>query len=332
MSSRIEDYAVIGNGETLALVGRDGSIDWLCLPRFDSAACFAALLGESRHGRWLISPIGDSKQVKRRYRGNTLILETMFETDDGAVCVTDFMSRRDGVSDVVRLVRGMRGTMAMRTELVVRYGYGSVVPWVVRMPDGRRQFTAGPDRLFLDTQVCLRGEDLRTCGEFVVTVGEEVSFSLSWAPSYRSAPTALRPADALALEESQWLDWTARIKGGGEWAEAVVRSLLTLKSLTHWETGGIVAAGTTSLPEKLGGTRNWDYRFCWLRDATFTLYALIGAGFLSEAKAWRQWLLRAVAGSPDKLQIMYGVAGERRLPGYEVPWLPGYEGAARACW
>jgi GH15 family glucan-1,4-alpha-glucosidase len=328
MSSRIEDYAVIGNCETMALVGRNGSIDWLCLPRFDSAACFAALLGDSQHGRWLIAPVGDPNQVNRRYRGDTLILETEFETDDGAVCVTDFMSRRDGVSDLVRLVRGMRGTVAMRTELVVRFEYGLVVPWVVRMPDGRRQFTAGPDRLFLDTQVRLRGESMRTRGEFAVTAGQEISFSLSWTPSYRSAPTALQPTDALAQAESLWSHWRARIQGDGDWANAVLRSLLTLKSLTHWETGGIVAAGTTSLPEKLGGPRNWDYRYCWLRDAAFTLYALIGAGFLSEAKAWRQWLLRAVAGSPDKLQIMYGLAGERRLPEYELPWLPGYEASA----
>lgn len=328
MTGRIEDYAVIGNCESLALVGRDGSIDWLCLPRFDSAACFAALLGNAEHGRWLVAPVGDRIQVTRAYQGDTLILETVFETEDGAVCVTDFMSRRDGVSDLVRLVMGTRGTVRMRTELVVRYEYGLVVPWVVRIADGRRQFTAGPDRLFLDSQVDLRGEDMRTCGEFTVSAGQEVSFSLSWTPSYRSAPTAVRPAEALAQSKSLWSAWSADIEPDGEWSNAVRRSLLTLKALTHWETGGIVAAGTTSLPEKLGGSRNWDYRFCWLRDATFTLYALVGAGFLDEAKAWRQWLLRAVAGSPDKLQVMYGLAGERRLPECELSWLPGYESAA----
>ena len=214
MASRIEDYAVIGNCETIALVGRDGSIDWLCLPRFDNSACFAALLGDSRHGRWLIAPVGASR-VKRRYRGDTLILETVFDVDEGAVCVTDFMSHRDGVSDVVRLVRGMRGTVAMHTELVVRFEYGSVVPWVVLTPDGRRQFTAGPDRLYLDTQVCLHGEDMRTCGDFVVAAGQELSFCLSWTPSYRSAPPPPQPARLLAQEESRWLDWGARI-GGAE--------------------------------------------------------------------------------------------------------------------
>jgi GH15 family glucan-1,4-alpha-glucosidase len=326
MPSLIEDYAVIGNCETMALVGRDGSVDWLCAPRFDSAACFAALLGEPRHGRWLIAPIGDVARVARHYRGDTLILETVFESADGAVCVIDFMARRDGVSDLLRVVRGMRGTLAMRTELIVRFEYGSVIPWVTRQEDGRLEFTAGPDRLLLDTSVPLRGEDMRTVGEFEVKAGEEIGFALSWAPSFRAPPEAVRLAGSLAQVESFWADWAATCKPMEEWSEAVLRSLLTLKALAHWETGGIIAAGTTSLPEKLRGPRNWDYRFCWLRDATFTLYALIGAGYLGEAKAWHAWLLRAVAGSPDDLQIMYGVAGERRLVEYEIPWLPGYEG------
>ncbi len=327
MPGRIEDYAIIGNCETVALVGRDGSIDWLGLPRFDSAACFAALLGDPRHGRWLVEPIEEPVRRSRRYRGDTLILETVFETESGAVCVTDFIGRRDGVSDIVRLVRGMRGTVSMRTELIVRFEYGSVVPWVSRQEDGRLQFTAGPDRLLLDTTVSLRGEDLRTVGEFEVSAGQEIGFTLSWTLSFRPPPSPARGTEALKQVELFWSDWAATFKPKEEWSDAVLRSLLTLKALTHWETGGIVAAGTTSLPEKLGGSRNWDYRYCWLRDATFTLYALIGAGFLGEAKAWRAWLLRAVAGSPDDLQIMYGVAGERRLTEFEIPWLPGYEGA-----
>ena len=328
MPSRIEDYAVIGNCETIALVGRDGSIDWLGLPRFDSAACFAALLGDPRHGRWLIGPAGPPARVARRYRGDTLILETTIETEDGAACLIDFLARREGVSDVVRLVRGLRGKVSMRSELVVRFEYGSIVPWVSREDDGRLQFIAGPDRLLLDTTVPMRGEDWRTVGEFEIGAGEEIAFTLSWTPSFRPAPAPLEAAEALAQVEAFWSDWAAPFKPTGEWSSAVLRSLLTLKCLAHRETGGIVAAGTTSLPEWIGGPRNWDYRFCWLRDATFTLYALSGAGFHGEAKTWREWLLRAVAGSPDDLQIMYGFAGERRLTEYEVSWLPGYEGAA----
>ena len=328
MPSRIEDYAIIGNCETAALVARNGSMDWLCVPRFDSGACFAALLGDPRHGRWLLAPTDDSPVVTRRYRGATLILETTFETSDGAVCIVDCMTRRDGILDVVRLVRGLRGTVPMRTELVVRFDYGFIVPWVSRQEDGRLQFIAGPDRLLLDTQVELRGEDMRTVGTFAVSAGEEISFTLSWTPSYRPAPPPLLFADALAEAETFWTGWPAAFKPTGEWSDAVLRSLLTLKALAHRETGGIVAAPTTSLPEQLGGPRNWDYRFCWLRDATFTLYALIGAGFLDEAKSWRDWLVRAVAGDPDDLQIMYGLAGERRLTEFEVPWLPGYENSA----
>ncbi len=327
MPRRIEDYAAIGNCETLALVGLDGSIDWLGLPRFDSAACFAALLGDAENGRWLIAPRDPGARVTRRYRGDTLILETAFDTDGGSVCVADFMSRRPGVSDLLRVVRCTRGKVAMRTELVVRFDYGATVPWVSRQQDGRLQLVAGPDRLVLDTTVPLRGEDQRTVGEFEVSAGQEVSFALSWSPSFRDAPQSLQASDALAQVESFWGSWVEAFKPAGEWSSAVLRSLLTLKALSHWETGGIVAAGTTSLPEQHQGTRNWDYRFCWLRDATFTLMALLEAGFLDEAKAWRDWLLRAVAGSPDKLQIMYGVAGERRLEEYEVPWLKGFDGA-----
>ena len=323
--SRIEDYAVIGNCETIALVGLNGSIDWLGLPRFDSAACFSALLGEPGHGRWLIAPIADAVSATRHYRGHTMVLETIFETETGAACVIDFLTRREGVSDLVRIVRGLFGTVAMRTELIVRFEYGSVVPWVSRRDDGRRAITAGPDRLLFEASVPLRGENLKTVGKFEISSGNEVAFSLSWSPSYCPAPPPLRAADAHARAEVFWSNWSARFIPSSEWSQAVIRSLLTLKALSHRETGGIVAAGTTSLPEKSGGGRNWDYRFCWLRDATFTLYALLGAGFVEEAKAWRGWLLRAVAGSPEDLQIMYGVAGERRLEEYEVPWLPGYE-------
>jgi GH15 family glucan-1,4-alpha-glucosidase len=328
MPNRIEDYAAIGNCETLALVGRDGSIDWLGFPRFDSAACFSALLGDSEQGRWLIAPVTNCIKISRQYRGDTLLLETTFETEAGSACVIDFMWRRDGVSDLVRIVRGLRGTVAMRTELIVRFEYGSIVPWVSRQEDGRLELTAGPERLTLETRVPLRGANFRSIGEFDVAAGDEVAFTLSWSHSYRPIPPPFRATDALAEAELFWSNWAAPIKRAGEWSETVLRSLLTLKALSHRETGGIVAAGTTSLPEKIGGMRNWDYRFCWLRDATFTLYALLEAGFLSEAKAWRRWLLRAVAGSPDDLQIMYGIAGERRLVEYEIPWLSGYQKSA----
>jgi GH15 family glucan-1,4-alpha-glucosidase len=326
MPSPIEDYAVIGNCETVALVGRDGSIDWLGLPRFDSAACFSALLGEPEHGRWLIAP-SEPAEVTRRYRDATLILETTFRTEQGAVSVVDFMSRRQGASDLVRLVRGLEGQVPMRLELIVRFGYGLVIPWVSRHDDGRLQFVAGPDRLLFDAGAPTRGQHFRTVSEFTVGAGEEVAFSLNWSPSYHEPPPRMPCAEALKTVEAFWTDWSAKFEPCRPWNDAVLRSLLTLKALAHWETGGIVAAGTTSLPEMRGGSRNWDYRYCWLRDATFTLLALAGAGFLDEAKAWHLWLLRAVAGSPDDVQTMYGVAGERRLDEYEVPWLPGYEGA-----
>ena len=328
MTGRIEDYAAIGNCETMALVGRNGSIDWLGFPRFDSPACFSALLGDPGDGRWLIAPAAEPVDVTRRYRGDTMILETTFEAKTGAVRLIDFMTRREGVSDLVRIVKGLRGNVAMRTELVVRFEYGSVLPWVSRRHDGRREITAGPDQLLLVSGVPLRGEDFRTVGEFNVAEGDEIGFTLSWSRSYGAAPAVRPENEALAQAEQFWTQWSERFKPRRDWSGAVMRSLLTLKALSHLETGGIVAAGTTSLPEKIGGNRNWDYRYCWLRDATFTLYALLGAGFVEEAEAWRGWLLRAVAGSPKDLQIMYGVAGERRLEEYEVAWLKGYEASS----
>jgi GH15 family glucan-1,4-alpha-glucosidase len=328
MSSLIEDYALLGNCETVALVDRGGSIDWLGLPRFDSPACFAALLGTPDNGRWLMAPADASAHSARRYRGDTLILETTFETDTGTVCVIDFMTRRDGATDIVRLVRGISGTVAMRMELVVRFDYGSVVPWVSRRSGGGLELVAGPDRLVLDTEVALFGENMRTTAEFEVQQGEEIGFTLTWSPSFRPIPVRLDANAALSEVEGFWKQWSSRFQPMGEWDGAVLRSLLTLKALAHFETGGIVAAATTSLPEQIGGPRNWDYRFCWLRDATLTLYALMQSGFLDEAQAWREWLVRAVAGSPEQLQIMYGVAGERRLTEYEITWLPGYENSA----
>ena len=328
MTRPIEDYALIGNQETVALVARDGSIDWMAMPRFDSPPCFAALLGTPEHGRWRLAPAGEDVRVTRSYRDGSTVLETHVATPDGEAVVIDFMARRDGVCDLMRIVRGVRGRVAMRTEIVVRFDYGAVVPWVSRQDDGRLHFTAGPDRLTLATPVELRGEDMRTVGEFEVAQGEEVAFALTWQPSWsKDLPAPDAPA---ALEQvlSQWESWSSRLPQGDEVSEAMRRSLVTLKALAHWQTGGIIAAATTSLPEKIGGTRNWDYRFCWLRDATFTLYALLGLGFVDEAEAWRAWLVRAVAGSPDDLQIMYGVAGERRLFEYEVTWLPGYAGSA----
>ena len=330
MPLRIEDYAIIGNCETAALVGRNGSIDWLCLPRFDSAACFSALLGGPDHGRWLIAPTQNDVRITRRYVGDTLVLETVFTTNDGSASLTDFMYRRNGSSELVRIVKGIQGEVSMRTEIIVRFDYGAIVPWVSQQDDGRLQFIAGPDKVLLDTNVETRGEDLRTVGDFIVREGEEASFLLNWSPSFRAAPP---PLSGEELEEARkqvhsfWTGWAGVFKPADSWGDAVLRSLLTLKALAHWETGGIVAAATTSLPEQLGGPRNWDYRYCWLRDATFTLYALIGSGILDEAKAWHEWLLRAVAGAPDDLQIVYGVAGERRLEEFELPWLPGYEGA-----
>lgn len=320
----IEDYAIVGDCETAALVGRDGSIDWLCWPRFDSDACFAALVGAPEHGRWLIAPEDGTARVTRRYRPNTLILETRFENAEGAATLVDFMPGHQTGSSIVRLIIGERGSLAMRTELVIRFGYGATVPWMMRLDDGTRRAVAGPDMVLLRTAVPLRGEDLKTLSEFTVNAGETVPFALAYAPSHLPPPTAENPLDQLRATEQFWLGWAAKCKVSGPWADAVNRSLITLKALTYARTGGIVAAPTTSLPEHIGGPRNWDYRFCWLRDATLTLLALLNAGYLEEAKGWREWLSRAAAGTPDQLQIMYGIAGERRLTEWEVSWLPGY--------
>ncbi len=327
MSLPIEDYALIGDNETAALVGRNGSIDWLCVPRFDSPACFAALLGTPAHGRWLIAPEAEVRRTHRAYRGDTLVLETEFETDGGIVRVVDCMTRARGYPDVIRLVVGVRGRVAMRMQLVIRFDYGRVIPWVRKLPDGRLGVIAGPDALSLDAGVETHGEDLTTVAEFEAAEGGQVPFLLSWYPSHLTPPERRDAVADLAEMENRWREWSGRCRTSGPWRDAVVRSLITLKSLTHAPTGGIVAAATTSLPEQLGGVRNWDYRFCWLRDATFSLYALLISGYVDEARAWRDWLLRAIAGDPAQLQILYGPAGERRLEEWEVPWLPGYEGS-----
>ena len=328
MPSRIDDYALIGDCETAALVGRDGSVDWLCWPRFDSDACFAALLGAPEHGRWLIAPANAAASVTRRYRDDTLILETRFETSDGAVLVVDFMPPRSGHSNLVRLVIGERGRVAMRTELVVRFGYGALVPWVHRQEDGTLRAIVGPDQAVLRTPVAVHGEGPSTVGAFTVAAGETVPFTLTYAPSHLPPPEPADPQAALAEAERFWREWSGRARvEEGERRGAVMRSLITLKALTYAPTGGIVAAPTTSLPETLGGIRNWDYRFCWLRDATLSLLALMNAGYYEEAGSWRDWLLRAVAGVPSQAQIMYSITGERRLTEWEVDWLPGYEGA-----
>jgi GH15 family glucan-1,4-alpha-glucosidase len=329
MALRIEDYAIIGDCKTAALAGRDGSIDWLCWPRFDSPACFAALLGTPEHGRWLLAPADSKARAARRYRGDTLILETDFETADGAVSVIDFMpALHEDASSLVRIVIGRRGKLALRCELVLRFDYGSMVPWVTRLPDGTLQAIAGPDMVVLRTPVELRGEDFKTVGDFVVTKGDTIPFVLTYGRSYRALPQSIDPIAALSDTEVFWHNWSANCTEMGEWAGLVRRSLITLKALTYHPTGGIVAAPTTSLPEQLGGARNWDYRYCWIRDATLTLLSLMHAGFYEEAQDWRLWLQRAVAGLPAQAQIMYGVAGERRLTEIELPWLPGYEGAA----
>ncbi|MEX0665211.1 MAG: glycoside hydrolase family 15 protein [Acidimicrobiia bacterium] len=327
MPSRIEQYALIGDTQTAALVGDDGSIDWLCAPRFDSPACFAALLGTSDHGRWLIAPASGGRATRRRYRDGTLILETEFETPEGTVRVTDCMPIHDDHVDVVRLVQGVRGKVPMRTELVVRFDYGSTIPWV-RAGDGLVRAIAGPDAVVLHTPVELEGADLKHRGEFIVAEGDAISFVLTWYPSHHDVPHGVDARRAIAETTAWWRDWSARSTYQGEWADLVNRSAITLKALTFAPTGGIIAAPTTSLPEWIGGVRNWDYRYCWLRDATFSLYALLSIGYVDEARHWRDWLVRAVAGSPDQFQIMYGPAGERRLTELELPWLPGYESSA----
>ncbi len=323
---KIEDYAVIGDTQTAALVGRDGSIDWLCLPAFDSGACFASLLGTPEHGRWRIGPAAGGKASSRRYRGDSLVLETVFTTPEGTVRVVDCMPLRHRDPDVVRLVQGVSGTVPMHMDLTVRFDYGRSVPWVEQV-DGRLQAVAGPDALVLDTPVPTRADGLSTVADFTVSAGDEVPFVLEWHPSHERPGPTIDAAGAVAETERWWEEWAGRCTHEGEWRDAVVRSLVTLKALTYAPTGGIVAAVTTSLPEQLGGVRNWDYRFCWLRDATFTLYALMTAGYEEEASAWRDGLLRAVAGAPADMQIMYGCRGERRLPEMVLDWLPGYEGA-----
>jgi GH15 family glucan-1,4-alpha-glucosidase len=325
--SKIEDYGLLGDCETAALVGRDGSIDWLCWPAFDSDACFAAILGTRKNGRWLIAPADEVVRTSRRYWDNTLILQTQFETKDGVVAIIDFMPPRGEASDVVRLVRGIKGSVKMRMELVIRFGTGSEIPWVKRTEDGAMLAICGPDMTVLRTPAKLRGEDMTTVSDFDVSEGKTVPFVLTYGASHLQLPKPIDPARALQATEDFWLDWCSRCTYDGDNRDLVMRSLITLKALTYGPTGGIVAAPTTSLPEKLGGSRNWDYRYCWLRDATFTLLALMNSGYTEEASDWHNWLLRAAAGAPDNMQIMYGIKGERRLLEWEAGWLPGYEGA-----
>jgi GH15 family glucan-1,4-alpha-glucosidase len=327
MSSRIEDYALIGDCRSAALVANNGSIDWLCWPRFDSHACLAALLGSRENGRWLIAPTDKSARVSRRYREQTLILETRFETDSGAVTLIDFMPPLSANPAIIRLVVGERGSVALHLDLVLRFGYGAIVPWVTRLEDGTLRAVAGPDMVLLQTPVNTKGENLTTVGTFTVGAGEMVPFLLTHLPSHAPVPPARPPQSELEATEKFWRSWASGCRPAGPWSAYVERSLITLKALTYAPTGGIVAAPTTSLPEHLGGGRNWDYRFCWLRDATLTLLTLMNAGFHQAAQAWNEWLLRAVAGSPEQIQIMYGLAGERRIIEWEASWLSGYEGS-----
>ncbi|MEU6415910.1 MULTISPECIES: glycoside hydrolase family 15 protein [Streptomyces] len=330
MYPRIEDYALIGDEQTAALVGRDGSIDWLCLPRFDSGACFARLLGDEENGHWRLAPKGaEGPCTRRAYRPDTLVLDTEWDTPEGSVRVTDLMPQRDRAPDVVRIVEGLSGRVTVRSTLRLRFDYGSIIPWV-RKADGHRVAVAGPDSAWLRSEPPVRtwGEHFRTHAEFTVAEGEKVAFVLTWHPSHDPRPPLVDPFRALDHSVVDWRAWAARCRYTGPHRDAVVRSLITLKALTYAPTGGIVAAPTTSLPEDLGGVRNWDYRYCWLRDSTLTLGALLSAGYQEEAEAWRDWLLRAVAGNPADLQIMYGLAGERRLPEYELPWLSGFAGSA----
>lgn len=327
MSEKIENYALIGDCETAALVGRNGSIDWLCWPAFDSDACFAAILGTHKNGRWLVAPSADVTRISRRYLGDTLILETRFETKSGTVALIDFMPPRGKASDIVRLVRGVSGTVKMRMELVIRFGFGIDIPWVRRCEDRSLLAVAGQDMTVLRTPVETRGQDLTTVAEFVANAGETVPFVLTYGPSHLDPPEPIDPEIAFQETETFWKEWCSHCTRDGDYHDLILRSLITLKALTFAPTGGIVAAPTTSLPEKLGGARNWDYRFCWLRDATFTLLALMNSGYTEEASAWHNWLLRAAAGSPSSMQIMYGIWGQRRLLEWEAGWLDGYEGA-----
>ncbi|MFC4590034.1 glycoside hydrolase family 15 protein [Sphaerisporangium corydalis] len=325
---RIEDYAIIGDMQSAALVGRDGSIDWLCLPRFDSPSCFGALLGGERNGHWWIGPAGPDRRLstRRRYRENTLVLETEWDTEDGTVRVTDFMPPRHANPDLVRVVECLAGSVDMATQIRIRFDYGRIVPWV-RRNDGLLQAIGGPDSVWLHSPVPLQGGDYAHRASFRMSAGDRLSFVFTWHPSHSPKPEQIDPIKELEETDAMWREWVGQCKpqAAEQWREAVIRSLVTLKALTYAPTGGIVAAATTSVPEDLGGGRNWDYRYCWLRDATMTLDALIGAGYVEEARDWREWLLRAIAGRPQDLQIMYGVAGERRLPEMELPWLDGYE-------
>ncbi|CAL9321872.1 MULTISPECIES: glycoside hydrolase family 15 protein [Streptomyces] len=325
MHPSIEDYAIVGDEQTAALVGTDGSVDWLCLPRFDSAACFAKLLGDEDNGYWRIAPVGADRCTRRAYRRDTLVLDTDWETEQGAVRVTDLMPQRDRAPDLVRIVEGLDGEVTLHSVLKLRFDYGSIVPWV-RRSDGHRVAVAGPDSTWLRSEPEVRswGEDFGTHAEFTVRKGDTVAFVLTWHPSHEPRPPLVDPFDALRHSVEDWRAWVSRCRYDGPYRDAVVRSLITLKALTYAPTGGIVAAATTSLPEEPGGVRNWDYRYCWLRDSTLTLGALLAAGYQEEAEAWRNWLLRAVAGDPADLQIMYGLAGERRLPEFELPWLSGF--------
>lgn len=324
MALPIEQYGMIGDCHTAALVGSDGSIDWLCFPMFDSPACFAALLGNSKNGRWLLAPADPPKKVTRRYRGDSLILETEYETETGAVTVIDCMPPRTSEPDLVRLVVGKRGSVKMRMELVIRFDYGWVVPWVQQTKDGI-QAIAGPDTLVLSTPIELRGEEMTTVADFAVSAGERVPFTLLWHASHEATPTIPDAEEAIRTTEAWWKEWSSQCRFKGKWRDAVMRSLVVLKGLTFAPTGGIVAAPTMSLPEKIGGRKNWDYRYCWLRDSTFTVYALLNAGYQLEAKEFRDWLVRAVAGLPDELQIAYNILGVRRLTELELDWLSGYE-------
>ncbi len=327
MAERIEDYALLGDLQTAALVGRHGSVDWLPFPRFDSSSCFGAILGGREHGRWLLAPDGANRSTSWRYRDDTLILETEWRTPTGRVRVIDFMPPRETKPDIVRIVEGLDGSVEMRTELVIRFDYGSVVPWVRRLDDATILAVAGPDGLMLRTPVDLEPEGMTHTAEFTVRAGDRVPFVLTWFPSHESLPDPVDAEAALADTEAFWRDWLRGCAYEGAYAEAVHSSLVVLKALTYLPTGGIVAAPTTSLPEQIGGVRNWDYRYCWLRDATFSLYAFMNAGYIDEARAWREWLLRAVAGDPAKAQILYGVGGQRRIAEFELNWLPGYAGS-----
>ncbi|MCX7619844.1 MAG: glycoside hydrolase family 15 protein [Acidimicrobiales bacterium] len=332
MPSLIEDYALIGDSQTVALVARDGCIGWFCAPRFDSEACFAELLGDARNGFWRIAPVAEHSRIMRRYRGDTLVLETVFDTPTGSVALIDFMPRRSDLPSIVRIVEGRSGSVSMRSEAAIRFGYGDIVPWVRSVPadvsgPGGIDAVGGAHGLTVRSPVSLEGVDRRTMAEFTVSAGQRVPFIATWHESYRSPQPWFDPYEALDETERWWMQWSARCRYDGEYRDAVMRSLITLKALTFEPSGGIVAAPTTSLPERIGGVRNWDYRYCWLRDATFTLNALLDAGYDEEAASWVEWLRRAVAGDPEDMQILYGVAGERRLWESELPWLAGYEGS-----